>query len=315
MTTWNDSDGPAMAHVAAYAGIPSFMRQPVRRDLAGVDVAVVGVPYDGGANTLHAGTRLGPRAIRESSLLIAGFHLGYRFNPLQYLRVVDYGDLAVELTSIEKNIELVAEQASQIAGSGATLLTLGGDHSITYPLLMAHAQAHGPLAVIQFDAHTDTEEGHHNHGTPFVDAIRAGVLDASAYLQVGIRGGWYPQDPIAEAESLGAKVLTIDHCFEMGMPAIIHWIRQKVGDRAVYLSLDIDAVDPAYAPGTGAPEIGGFTSYQILQLVRGLKGLNIVGYDLVEVNPQLDPASITSLLGASLAYEFLCLEACAKHTA
>ncbi len=243
---------------AAFAGIPSFMRQPISRDLAGVDVVVVGVPFDGGATTFRPGTRLGPRTIREHSLLIEGFHQRHKINPLDHLKVVDYGDVEVELVNIEKNIEMVTRQVAEIVKQGPTVITLGGDHSITYPLLKAHAKTYGPLAVIHFDAHTDTEAGYHNHGTSFVDAIKADVIDPTSYLQVGIRGPWYPEDPIAEAEALGVEVLTIDDCFEMGIPAVIKHIQQKMAGKQVYVSLDIDSLDPAYAPGTGTPEVGGF---------------------------------------------------------
>jgi agmatinase/guanidinopropionase len=308
----NSRDPSATEYAPAYAGIPTFMRLPATHDLADVDVAVAGIPYDGGSSTFRTGSRMGPRAIRENSLLIEGYHPRYRFNPLDLLRVVDYGDLEVKVASIEENIELVAEQVSRIVESGATVISLGGDHSITFPLLKAHADRYGPLAVIHVDAHTDTEEGYYNHGTPFVDAIRAGAVDAEAYVQVGIRGAWDPEDPIAGAESLGAEIMMIDDCFEMGIPMVVRRIRQKVGTKRVYVSLDVDAADPAYAPGVSTPAVGGFTSYEILQMIRGLRGLRIAGYDVVEVNPQYDHGAITSVLGANIAYEFLCLAALSR---
>lgn len=298
---------------AAFAGVPSFMRQPISRELDGVEVAIVGVPYDSATTTNRPGARFGPRSIREQSLLIEGFHQIYKFNPLDELKIVDYADVGVELVNIEKNIEMVTAQVGRIVESGATVISLGGDHSLTYPLLKAHAQTYGPMAVLHFDSHTDTEEGYYNHGTPFADAIRAGAIDTDAYLQVGIRGAWYPEDPLVEAAGIGAEVLTIDACFEMGIPAIISHIQQKMAGKQVYVSLDIDSIDPAYAPGTGTPEVGGFTSYQILQLIRGLRGLDIIGFDLVEVNPQYDHGAITSILGANIAFEFLCLIALRKR--
>ena len=291
----------------AFSGIPSFMRQPLSRDLTNTDVAIIGIPYDSATTTFRPGTRFGPRTLREHSLTIEGFHQRHKFNPTDHLNIIDYGDITIELVNIERNIELITNQVTQIVSNGPTVISLGGDHSISYPLLKAHAATHGPLAVIHFDAHTDTEDGYHNHGTPFADAIKAGVIDTDAYLQVGIRGPWYPEDPLIEAQALGVEILTIDDCFEMGIPAVINHIQQKLQGKPVYVSLDIDAIDPAYAPGTGTPEVGGFTSYQILQLVRGLKGLNLVGFDLVEVNPQYDHAAITAILGANLAFEFLCL--------
>lgn len=309
----SDDNQYAGTGFAAFAGIPSFMRQPISRDLENVDVALVGIPYDSGATTNRPGTRFGPRSIREQSLLIEGFHQLYKFNPLDQLNIIDYGDIGTELVHIEKNIDMIVEQMSQIIESGTTAISLGGDHSISYPLIKAHAQKHGPLAVIHFDSHTDTEDGYYNHGTPFADAIRAGAIDTDAYMQVGIRGAWYPTDPIVEAEAYGVEILTIDRCFEIGIPAVIKQIQQKMKGKQVYVSLDIDSIDPAYAPGTGTPEVGGFSSYQILQLVRGLQGLTIVGFDLVEVNPQYDHAAITSILGANIAFEFLCLAAKQKQ--
>lgn len=299
-------------YIPPYAGIPSFLRASISRDLTDIDAAFIGIPFDSGAVTNRPGTRFGPRSLREQSLLIEGFHQVHKINPLDLLSIADFGDFKVDLVHIEKNIELLINQMGEVLGSGVIPISLGGDHSISYPLIKAHADKYGPLAVIHFDSHTDTEPGYYNHGTPFADAIRAGAIDTDAYIQVGIRGPWYPEDPIDEAEGFGAEVLTIDRCFEMGIPHVIQHIHQKMRGKQVYVSLDIDSVDPAFAPGTGTPEVGGFTSYQILQLVRGLKGLNFVGFDLVEVNPQYDHGAITSILGANLAYEFLCLIALSR---
>jgi len=308
------NDNPAYgAELEAFAGIPTFMRQPASRNLKGIDVAVVGIPFDGGAASFRSGTRMGPRKIREYSLAIWGYNRVLDVGPLDVLKLVDYGDIAVQPPNIETTMGIITREAQSIVNAGVKMISLGGDHSISYPLLKAHAAKYGPLALIHFDSHCDTEEGYCNHGTPFADAYRAGLIDASAHVKVGIRGPIFYSDELKNAEQQGARILTIEHCLEDGIPAVIEYIHYVIGDKRVYVSLDIDVVDPAYAPGTGTPEVGGFTSYQILQLVRGLKGLNTVGFDLVEVSPPYDsPGEITSVLAANLAFEFLSLLALRK---
>ena len=303
------NDNPAYgAELEAFAGIPTFMRQPASRNLKGIDVAVVGIPFDGGAASFRSGTRMGPRKIREYSLAIWGYNRVLDVGPLDVLKLVDYGDIAVQPPNIENTMGIIARDAQSIVNAGVKMISLGGDHSISYPLLKAHAARYGPLALVHFDSHCDTEEGYCNHGTPFADAYRAGLIDASAYVKVGIRGPIFYSDELKNAERQGARIFTIERCLEDGIPAVIKNIRDVIGDKRVYVSLDIDVVDPAFAPGTGTPEVGGFTSYQILQLVRGLKGLNTVGFDLVEVSPPYDsPGDITSILAANLAFEFLSL--------
>jgi agmatinase/guanidinopropionase len=308
------NDNPAYgADLEAFAGIPTFMRQPASRNLKGVDVAIVGIPFDGGAASFRSGTRMGPRKIREYSLAIWGYNRVLDVGPLDVLKLVDYGDIAVQPPNIETTMGLIARDAQSIVNAGIKMISLGGDHSISFPLLKAHAARYGPMAVIHFDSHCDTEEGYCNHGTPFADAFRAGLIDAGAYIKVGIRGPTFHSDELKNAEHQGARIVTIERCLEDGIPAVIEQIHEVIGDKQVYVSLDIDVVDPAYAPGTGTPEVGGLTSYQILQLVRGLKGLNTVGFDLVEVSPPYDsPADITSILAANLAFEFLSLLALRK---
>lgn len=310
---------PALgAHLQPFAGIPTFMRQPASRDLTDVDVAVMGVPFDGGTS-YRSGTRMGPRKIREASLMLWGYNNALRVSPLDHLDVVDYGDVNVVPVSIEATMAAITAEAAQVIQSRTTLLTLGGDHSITLPLLRAHAAAYGPLAVVHFDSHPDTWESEFggqlcSHGTPFRRAIEEGLIDTSAYIQVGIRGSTSGPDDLQEARELGARVMPIDEVFALGMPVVTQEIQTMMGGRRVYVSLDIDVVDPAYAPGTGTPEVGGLSSFQILQLVRGLRGLNLVGIDLVEVNPAYDHSDITSILAANLAFEFLSLLALAKQT-
>ena len=299
-----------------FSGIPTFMRQPASRDLEGVDVAVVGVPFDSGTS-YRSGTRFGPRKIRESSLLLWGFNAVLGVAPAKELKMVDYGDIDVVPVDIRVTMESITNEIATILALKTLPISLGGDHSITLPLLRAHAAQYGPLAVIHFDSHPDTwnsEFGDHpySHGTPFRRALEEQLIDVEAYLQVGIRGPVSDSSDLDEARELGAQIITINEAFELGVPAVIEKIHEIAGKRSVYVSLDIDSVDPAFAPGTGTPEVGGFTSYQMLQLVRGLRGLNLVGFDLVEVSPPYDHSDITAILAANLVFEFLSIKALMK---
>ena len=299
-----------------FSGIPTFMRQPASRDLEGVDVAVVGIPFDSGTS-YRSGTRFGPRKIREASLLLWGFNAVLGVAPAKELKMVDYGDIDVVPVDIRVTMESITNEIATILAHKTLPISLGGDHSITLPLLRAHAAQYGPLAVIHFDSHPDTwnsEFGDHpySHGTPFRRALEEQLIDVEAYLQVGIRGPVSDSSDLDEARELGAKIITINEAFELGVPAVIEKIHEIVGKRSVYVSLDIDSVDPAFAPGTGTPEVGGFTSFQMLQLVRGLRGLNLVGFDLVEVSPPYDHSDITAILAANLVFEFLSIKALMK---
>lgn len=301
---------PALGgHLLAYAGVPTFMRQPATRDLRGIDVAIVGVPFDSGATSFRGGTRFGPRKIREASLALWGHHHIHGVAPAEALSIADYGDVEIEMAYIERTMANITAEVGAALAQGPMVVALGGDHSISLPLLRAQAAARGPLAVVHFDAHTDVEPGGYEHGTVFRHAIEEGLIDPAAYIQVGIRGSLYFPDDLNVARRLGARVLTIDDCFEMGIPAVVAAIRETVGDRQTYVTLDIDAADPAFAPGTGTPEPGGFSSYQMLQLMRGLRGLNLVGMDIVEVSPPYDHADVTAILAANLVFEYLCLVA------
>lgn len=299
-----------------FSGIPTFMRQPASRDLEGVDVAVVGVPFDSGTS-YRSGTRFGPRKIRESSLLLWGFNTVMGIAPAKELKVVDYGDIEVIPVDIRSTMEAITNEVATILSQETLPISLGGDHSITLPLLRAHAAQFGPIAVIHFDSHPDTwnsEFGDHpySHGTPFRRALEEQLIDPEAYIQVGIRGPVSDSFDLDEARELGAQIITIIEAFEVEIPTVINRIQEIIGKRPVYVSLDIDSVDPAFAPGTGTPEVGGFSSYQMLQLVRGLQGLNLVGFDLVEVSPPYDHSDITSILAANLVFEFLSIKALMK---
>lgn len=306
-----DSQRKSTFDAQPYSGLASFGRQPHTREMDGVDVAVVGVPYDG-STSYRSGTRFGPRAIREQSLLLWGYNNALGVSPFKELRVVDYGDVEVVPVDVQATHRAVENEAAALLDKSVALLSLGGDHSITLPLLRAHAKKHGPVAVVHFDSHPDTWDvefsGYpYSHGTPFRRAIEEDLIDTSAYVQIGIRGPTSGPDDYEEAIRLGARMITLEEAVTRGTAAIMEEVRERTAGRPVYVSLDIDAIDPAFAPGTGTPEIGGFTSYQMQQLVRGLAGLNLVGFDLVEVSPPFDHGHITAILASNLAFEFLSL--------
>ena len=285
-----------------YGGALSFLRRRYSRDLAGADVAVVGVPFDG-AVTNRPGARLGPRAIRTASTQLAELRaFPYGFDLQTELGIVDHGDLWIDPhhpETVAKNIE---EQAAGILATNVRLLALGGDHFVSYPLLRAHAARHGALAMIQFDAHGDLwpdDSTRIDHGTMMVRAIREGVVDAQRSCQVGIR--------THHDGTEGLDVLTAPWVHREGLTAATQAMRDRVASGPVYISFDIDVLDPAFAPGTGTPVPGGLATWQVLELLRGLAGLDLVGMDLVEVSPAYDHSEITALAAAHFAHEWLCL--------
>jgi len=305
------NDNPAFgANLEPFMGITSFMRLPVTRELKDVDVAVMGVPFDSGTS-YRSGTRFGPRKIRETSLMIWGHNPTLNVSPLKKLNVVDYGDVSVIPTSIEHTMTAITNMASEIIEAGTTLITLGGDHSIALPLLRAHAKKHGPVSLVHIDAHLDTwkEEFEfipYSHGTPFRYALQEGLIRKDEYMQIGIRGPLSGENDYAEAKELGARIVTIHEVLEKGVAEILKEVHQRMKG-PVYVTVDIDSADPAYAPGTGTPEVGGLSSYQLLQLVRGLHGLDLIGFDLVEVSPPYDHSDITAILGSNIVFEYLSL--------
>lgn len=300
-----------------YQGIATFGRCPHSRDLSAADVAIVGVPYDG-ATSYRSGARFGPRAIRELSLLLWGYNNALKVAPFEKLRVIDFGDVNVVPVDILATQQAIEREVGNIVAAGVKVIALGGDHSIGLPLLRAQAAKFGPLAVVHFDAHPDTwnsEFGDHrySHGTSFRRAIEEGLIDKTAYMQIGIRGPTAGPQDYADAIRLGARMITLDEALERGIAAVVEEIVTVVGSRPTYVTLDIDAVDPAFAPGTGTPEVGGFTSHQILHLVRGLANLNIVGADVVEVAPAYDHGQITAILAANLVFELLSILALGRR--
>ncbi|HET7378021.1 MAG TPA: agmatinase, partial [Anaerolineae bacterium] len=283
-----------------YYGITTFGRQPHTRDLTNVDVAIVGVPYDG-STSYRSGTRFGPRAIREQSSMLWGYNNVLAVAPFKQLNVIDYGDVDVVPVDVVDTHKAIEDEVSPLIQAGVKIITLGGDHSIALPLLRAHHKKFGEVAVVHFDAHPDTwnrEFGNHpySHGTPFRRAIEEELIDTSAYIQIGIRGSTSGVQDYQDAIDLGARMITIDEAMHIGLDAITDEIKKHAGDKPTYVTLDIDSIDPAFAPGTGTPEVGGFSSYQMLQMVRSMKGLNLVGFDLVEVSPPFDHSNITAIL-------------------
>jgi len=300
-----------------FSDVRTFMRLPNTQDLENADVAIVGAPFDTGA-TFRAGARFGPEGIRSAS------HLLRRYNPsldvaiFDHLSVIDYGDVPVVPGYIEESYRRIEDGLTPIHGAGVVPIVLGGDHSIALPELRAAAAVHGPLALVQFDSHPDTWDAYfgekHTHGTPFRRAVEEELLDTSRSIQVGMRGSIYDHNDWDDAREMGFDLVPTDEVREIGIPGIIDRIRGRAGDAKVYVSFDVDFVDPAFAPGTGTPEIGGFTSREAQEFVRGLAGLHIVGCDVVEVYPAYDPAQITALLAANVAHEFLSLLAFSKKT-
>ena len=287
----------------SFAGALSFLRRNYSRDLEGVDIVVTGVPFDT-ATTNRSGARLGPRAIRAASSTMAWERpYGMEFDPLDKLAVIDYGDCLFDWGYPDKVPDEIEAHASSIIDQGPALLTLGGDHFITYPLLKAHVKKHGgPLSLLHFDAHSDTwadEDGRIDHGTMFYHAAKQGIVDPATSVQVGLR----THNP----DTMGFNVLDGPWVQQNGVDAVVAEVKKEIGDNPVYVTFDIDCLDPSYAPGTGTPVCGGLTTYQAMAILRGLRGLNIIGADVVEVAPAYDVSEITALAGSHIAIEMLCL--------
>ena len=294
-----------------FAQPATFMRLPHRTDLAGVDVAILGVPFDSGTS-YRPGARLGPREIRSQSSLIRPYSYFQKVSPFERLTVVDAGDVDVPPAgSMEQAYDVIEAGIRRTVEAGATPMVVGGDHSISLPCLRAVAATHGPLSLIQFDAHIDTWGDYFGrkyfHGSPFRRAIEERLLRPGGYVQVGIRGPMYGEaDDFAFQQAHDVTMIDIGEAKRQGVERTVARIRERVAGPG-YVTFDIDSVDPAFAPGTGTPEVGGFTSYEAQELIRGLAGLPIVGCDIVEVAPPFDgPGHITSLLAANLMFELLC---------
>ena len=297
-----------------FGQIATFMLLPFAESPANLDVALMGIPYDGGTS-YRTGARFGPRAVREQSSLIRPWHPVLKVHPFERLRVADCGDVDVVPISIERTYEQIERRLDAVLAAGTTPLCVGGDHSISLPILRAIARRHGPVGVIHFDAHPDTWDEYFGskffHGTPFRRAVEEGAVEPRRMIQVGIRGPLYGPEDFAFQDQHGIEVIRIEAVKEHGVAWAVERLARLRGG-PVYVSFDIDAVDPAYAPATGTPEVGGLTSYEALALLRGLAGMDLVGADVVEVSPPYDgPGQITSLLAANLMFEIVTLFALA----
>ncbi len=296
-----------------FAGIATFMRLPHVTDWAGVEIGLIGVPWDGGT-TNRAGARHGPRQIRDLSTMMRNVHHVSRVKPFEAANCADLGDVQVNPIDLEESLRLVEAYYRRVTAAGILPLTAGGDHLISLPILRALAGDGPPLGMVHFDAHTDTWDryfGDHRytHGTPFRRAVEEGALDPRRTVQIGIRGSLYAEKDHEWGLEQGIRVITIEELYDVGIDAVIAEARRVAGAGPTYVSFDVDGLDPAYAPGTGTPEIGGFSTHEAQRMLRGLQGLDIVGGDVVEVSPPFDQTGMTALVGATMMYEILCVMA------
>lgn len=298
--------------VPRFAGVRTFARLPTIEQVPRADVAVLGVPFDSAA-TFRVGARFGPAAIREASLLLRPFNESQNVAPFELAQVVDAGDAPANPIEVESAHAEIERAARELQGAGAAVVGLGGDHSVALPLLRAAAERFGPLGLLQFDAHTDTWDSYFgyklSHGTIFRRAVEEGILDASRSLQIGLRGSVYSGEDSAENAALGFRVVRAEQMDELGIAGALDVMRETLRG-PLYVSVDIDVLDPAFAPGTGTPEAGGLTSRELLALVRGLRtveGVEIASADVVEVSPPYDAGGATAIAGSNVAYELVCL--------
>lgn len=310
MSETKNKTPPNPAEVPRFCGLSTFARLPQRHEVSQFDVAVVGVPFDTGS-TFRTGARFGPDAIRKASRLIRQYNMAQSVYPFHVQQCIDAGDIVCNPFRIETAVREIYDGAADLQKAAQHLCVLGGDHTLSYPILKAVSEKYGPVALVHFDSHFDTWDEYFGqcltHGTPFRRAQEQGYVDTDHSIHVGIRGSIHDHLDIKRDEALGYKTVFCDEIDRLGIQGVIQKIQTRVGDRPIYLSIDIDVVDPAFAPGTGTPEPGGFSSRELLQMLRGMKGCNIVGCDIVEVSPSYDHADITAQLAANVAYEMICL--------
>jgi agmatinase len=302
--------------VPRFAGPSTFARLPELRDVSHCDVAIVGIPFDAGTS-YRPGARFGPQAIRQASRhLRTQYHPAYDTEPFAEQQVADAGDIACNPYNIEKAVVEIQKAATELLGKVDRIISLGGDHTIALPLLRAVNHYHGPVALVHFDAHLDTWDTYYGapytHGTPFRRAAEEKLFLESASMHVGIRGPLYSRDDLKNDKELGFKVIHCDEFQSEGIDHVVKRIRDRVGDNPMYLSIDIDVLDPAHAPGTGTPEIAGMSTRELVGVLRGLAGLNIISADVVEVSPAYDHAELTSLSAATTVFEITNLFAYSK---
>lgn len=298
------------ALVPRFGAIPTFMRLPHVTDPARLDIALIGVPWDGGT-TNRAGARHGPREIRNMSSFMRKVHHVSRIAPYDLARIADLGDAPVNPIDLMDTLGRIEKFFAKVHAAGALPISAGGDHLITLPIYRAIAKGR-PVGMVHFDAHSDTNDRYfgnnkYTHGTPFRRAVEEGLLDPKRTVQIGIRGSIYSPDDMSFAESSGMRVIYMEEFAKLGPAKVIEITRRVAGDGPTYISFDVDGLDPVYAPGTGTPEIGGMTTREAQEVVRGLQGLNLVGGDVVEVSPPFDPSGNTALVGATFMFEIMCL--------
>jgi agmatinase len=299
-----------------FAGVRTFMRAPHTTDLTGVDAAVYGIPFDT-ATTYRTGTRFGPEGIRSASALLRPYNPALEVNVVETLSIVDYGDLPVSPGDTQRTYGQIEEALAPLVDAGVFPLGLGGDHSVTLAELRVLARKHGPLALLQLDAHGDTWDEYFGqryfHGTTFLRAAEEKLIDPAASVQAGLRGSLFEDGDLESARELGFAVITCEQLRTLGPGGYASLARERIGTRPVFISFDVDVLDPAFAPGTGTPEVGGLSTAETLALLRALRGINLVGADVVEVSPPYDgPGQQTSLAAANVAYELLSLRALAQ---
>lgn len=303
--------GPIDASVnPRYSGIATFARLPRIEDVPRADIAVVGIPFDSGVS-YRPGTRFGPSHVRESSRLLRPYNPAQDVSPFAIAQVVDAGDIPVNPFDLTEAVSEVERAALALGEQVQHIVTIGGDHTVALPLLRAVAAKHGPVAVLHFDAHLDTWDTYFGapitHGTPFRRASEEGLIDLTASCHVGTRGPLYSKQDLEDDERLGFSIVSSEYIEEHGVEAGIARILQRIGDKPLYVSIDIDVLDPAHAPGTGTPEAGGLTSRELLRILRALSSQNIVGADVVEVSPAYDHAQMTGIAASHVVYELVCL--------
>jgi guanidinobutyrase len=293
-----------------FAGPATMMRLPTQKTAAGLGVCFTGVPLDIGASNL-SGTRHGPRQIRAESCMIRPYNMATRAMPFQSFQVADIGDVAINTFDLKKTMSIIENAYDDILEHDCVPLTLGGDHTLTLPILRAIKKKHGPVALIHVDAHADINEEMFGekiaHGTPFRRAVEEGLLACDKVYQIGLRGSGYSPEDFDWPRQQGFTVVEAEKCWNRSLAPLMEDVRAKIGTHFVYLTFDIDSLDPAFAPGTGTVEVAGLTTWQALEIIRGCKGLNLVGCDLVEVSPPFDPSGNTALIGANLLFEMLCV--------
>ena len=298
-----------------FEGIRTFMRLPHTTNLNNVDFLVAGIPFDTGA-TFRVGARFGPSGIRENSLLLRPYNPAQDIEVFKYCSGIDYGDIPIVPGYLPESHKLIEQETASLIQPNIVPIFMGGDHSISLPVLRSIKKKYGPVGLIHFDAHSDLWHGYYDnkdtHGTPFRRAIEENLIDPSISCQIGLRGPLYDKNDFSMSKDAGLLSITGPELHSMGIQKALSLVKNRIGNKKAYLTFDIDFIDPAFAPGTGTPEAGGFTGYDAISFVRGLKEINFIGFDMVEVMPPYDPAHVTSLLAANIIYEFISLIAIQK---